>query len=83
MGERLSMKIAFGIAAIMAILVVANAAPCVAQSDGSEYVIVANKQLAGESINIAALKGIYLREVRKLSNSQEEIIPVVRFSEEG
>jgi phosphatidate phosphatase APP1 len=70
------MKTVFGIAAIMAILVVSNAAPCADLTDSSEYVIVANKQLQGTSINMAALKGIYLREVRNLANSQEAIIPV-------
>ena len=70
------MKTVFGIAAMMAIWLLASVAPCSAESDGSEYVVVANKQLVGTSINIAALKGIYLREVRNLSNSKEEIIPV-------
>jgi len=70
------MKTVFGVAAVMAMLIVIVAAPCIAQSDGSEYVIVANKQVAGSSINVAALKGIYLREVRNWANSEGEIIPV-------
>jgi hypothetical protein len=70
------MKTVFGIAAIMAILIASNAAPCADQLDSSDYVIVANKQLQGASISITALKGIYLREVLNLANSQEEIIPV-------
>ena len=70
------MKTVFGIAAIMAIFIVSNAAPCADQPDSSDYVIVANKQLQGTSISMATLKGIYLREVRNLANSQEEIIAV-------
>ncbi len=70
------MKNVFGIAAIMAILIVSVAAPCADQPDNSEYVIVANKQLTGTSISVAALKGIYLREIRNLANSEGEIIPV-------
>jgi hypothetical protein len=70
------MKTVFGIAAIMAILVVSGVAICADQPDNSEYAIVANKQLQGTSISTTALKGIYLREMRNLANSQEEIIPV-------
>jgi hypothetical protein len=72
----LGMKTVFGIAVVMAIFFVISAAPCVAQLDNSEYVIVANKQIQGTSINMAALKGIYLREVLKLANADGEIIPV-------
>jgi hypothetical protein len=79
--ERTRMKSVFGIAAVMAMAVVFFAAPCNAQSDASGYSIVANKQLVGTSINIAALKGIYLREVRKLSNTDGEVIPVDYTSE--
>ncbi|MBN1567752.1 MAG: hypothetical protein JXA73_07880 [Acidobacteria bacterium] len=70
------MKTVFGIAAMMAVLALTVVAPCVAGSDSSDYVIVANKMLTGNSINVAALKGIYLREIRNLANTQEEIIPV-------
>jgi ABC-type phosphate transport system substrate-binding protein len=70
------MKSVFGIAAIMAILIGMQGAPCIAESDNSEYVVVTNKQVQGTSINMAALKGIYLREVRNWSNTREEIIPV-------
>jgi ABC-type phosphate transport system substrate-binding protein len=70
------MKTVFGIASIMAILVLSCAAFCADLSDGSEYVIVANKQLQGTSISMAALKGIYLREVRTWANSKDEIVPV-------
>jgi hypothetical protein len=77
------MKTVFGIAAIMAILIVSAVALCADQPDGSDYVVVANKQLQGTSISTAALKGIYLREMRNLANSQEEIIPVDLSSATG
>jgi ABC-type phosphate transport system substrate-binding protein len=70
------MKTVFGIAAITAIFVLSCTALCADLSDGSEYVIVANKQLQGTSISTAALKGIYLREVRTWANTKDEIIPV-------
>ena len=70
------MKTVFGIASIMAILIVSCVALCADLSDGSEYVIVANKQLQGTSISMAALKGIYLREVRTWTNTKDEIVPV-------
>ena len=68
------MRTVFGIAAVLAVILMAGAAPSIAQSD--EYVIVANKQMQGSSINMAALKGIYLREVRSWGNGGGEIIPV-------
>ena len=70
------MRTVFGIAILLAILLVAGALPAVAQSDISDYVIVANKQMQGSSISMAALKGIYLREVRSWGNGGGEIIPV-------
>jgi ABC-type phosphate transport system substrate-binding protein len=70
------MKNAFGIAAIMAILIVSNASFCADQPDNSEYIIVANKQLQGTSISMATLKGIYLREVRNWASVDSEIVPV-------
>ena len=70
------MKTMFGIASILAVLLVSYVAPSAAQSENSEYVIVANKQTQGSSINLAALKGIYLREIRNWGNNGGEIIPV-------
>jgi ABC-type phosphate transport system substrate-binding protein len=66
----------FGVAAVLAIILIAGAAPSVAQSDISEYAIIANKQMEGASINLSALKGIYLREVRNWGKGGGEIIPV-------
>jgi ABC-type phosphate transport system substrate-binding protein len=68
------MRTGFGIVAVLAVILMVGAAPSIAQSD--EFVIVANKQMQGSSINIAALKGIYLREVRSWGNGGGEIIPV-------
>jgi ABC-type phosphate transport system substrate-binding protein len=48
-------------------------------SDGqgdSEYVIVANKQVQGSTINIISLKGIYLREIRNWGGDGGPIIAV-------
>lgn len=69
------MRTVFGVAAVLMVLLMIGVAPSVAQSD-SEYVIVANKSMQGSSINVAALKGIYLREVRSWGNGGGEIIPV-------
>lgn len=72
----MEMRTVFGVAAVLMILLTAGGSASFAQSDNSEYVIVANKQMQGSSINIAALKGIYLREVRNWGNGGGEIIPV-------
>jgi len=72
----IEMRTVFGVAAVLMIFLTAGIATSVAQSDNSEYAIVANKQMQGSSINVAALKGIYLREVRNWGNGGGEIIPV-------
>jgi ABC-type phosphate transport system substrate-binding protein len=72
----LPMKTVFGIAALSAILLAAGAIPALAQSEISEYAIVANKQMQGTSISMAVLKGIYLREVRSWGNGGGDIVPV-------
>jgi len=77
------MKTVIGLAAVMGILIVAAIAPCFADSDMSDYVIVANKQIPGGSINMAVLKGIFLREVRSWGNSDSEIVPVDLSSATG
>lgn len=68
------MKNLLGVAVIVAIVLGCYAAPSIAQSE--EYVIVANKQVAGATISTAALKGIYLREVRTWGNGGGAIVPV-------
>lgn len=70
------MRTVFGVAALLVVTVMAGVSPSIAQSDNSEYAIIANKQMQGSSINMAALKGIYLREVRTWGNGGGEIVPV-------
>ena len=70
------MRTVFGVAAVLMALLMAGVAPSVAQSDNSEFAVVANKSMQGSSINVAALKGIYLREVRNWGNGGGEIVPV-------
>lgn len=70
------MKTLFKIAAVMAAAILLYALPVAAQSDDSEFVIIANKQMQGGTINSNALKGIYLREVRSWANGGGSIIPV-------
>lgn len=68
------MRSVSGIAAMAVILMMWNAVPSVAQSGNSDFVIIANKQTAGSSINKKALKGIYLREVKNWGNGNEIIV---------
>ena len=75
------MKAVFGFSVLVAICMTSLAASCLAQSD--EYVVVANKQLPGTSINKANLKGIYLRELKSWGNGGGEIVPVDLSSEDG
>jgi hypothetical protein len=77
------MRTVLGIAALLAILLVSGAVTAGAQSEDSEYIIVANKQMQGSTINVAALKGIYLREVRSWGNGGGAIIPVDLASANG
>jgi ABC-type phosphate transport system substrate-binding protein len=72
----IEMRTVLGVAAILMLMLTVSVAPSIAQSDNSEYAIVANKQMAGSSINVAALKGIYLREVRNWGSGGGEIVPV-------
>jgi ABC-type phosphate transport system substrate-binding protein len=68
------MKSVLGVSLFVAICIVVFAVPFLAETD--EYVVVANKQLPGSTINKAALRGIYLREVKTWGNGGGEIIPV-------
>jgi len=68
------MRIVAGIAALVVVLSIWNVAPSIAQSIDSDFVVVANKQMAGTSINKNALKGIYLREIKNWSNGNEIIV---------
>ncbi len=68
------MKTVVGFSVVVAIFVVLAAVPSVPQTD--DYIIVANKQLQGNSINKASLRGIYLREIKNWGNGGAEIVPV-------
>ena len=68
------MRIVAGIAALAVILMMWNVVPSIAQSSNSDFVIVANKQMAGSSIDKKALKGIYLREVKNWGNGNKIIV---------
>ena len=70
------MKIIAGIATLAFVLMAWNAVPSMAQSGNSDYVIVANKEMAGSTINKTALKGIYLREVKNWGGDGGKIIVV-------
>jgi hypothetical protein len=65
-----------GMGALLASMIIAGTIFSFAQSDNSGYVVVANKQLQGNTIAREALKGIYLREVNNWGNSGGKIIPV-------
>jgi len=69
------MRILLRIFAVLSVTLVFCSVWSVAQLD-NEFAIVANKQMQGSSINVSALKGIYLREVRSWGNGGGEIIPV-------
>jgi ABC-type phosphate transport system substrate-binding protein len=68
------MKKIYGIATIFAIVLICCIVPSPGQSD--EFVIVANKDMAGNSISQATIKGIYLREIKSWGNGGGSIIPV-------
>jgi ABC-type phosphate transport system substrate-binding protein len=70
------MKSGFGVAAVLAIVLMCHAVPCVAQDIG-DYAIVANKQVQGDNITLTQLKGIYLREIRNWGKSGGDITVVV------
>jgi ABC-type phosphate transport system substrate-binding protein len=67
------MKSVCGIALVVAVVLACYAAPSISED---EYVIVANKQMAGGSIGVAQLKGIYLREVKSWGNGGGDIVVV-------
>ncbi len=73
------MKIVLGFSVVVALCMMFSAEPSIAQTD--EYIVVANKQLPGTSIDKAALKGIYLREIKTFGNGGAEIVPVDLSSE--
>jgi ABC-type phosphate transport system substrate-binding protein len=70
------MKTSLYMPAIVVIAISLFSIPSIAQLAGSDYVIVANKQMSGSSIDMAALKGIYLREIRSWGSGGSKIIVV-------
>ena len=69
---------------IPAIVLVTAALFCVssnAQLAGTDYVVVTNKAMTGNSIDLAALKSIYLREIRNWGNDGNKIIVVTLSSD--
>ena len=77
------MKIVLGMAVVVTMILMVSAVPAMAGSDDSEYVIVANKAISGDCIDVDALKVVYQREVKTWKNSKAEIIPVDLFTETG
>ena len=68
------MKNICGIAVAAIFFMAWNTGLLIAQSSNSDFIVVANKQIAGESINKKALKGIYLCEVKNWSNGNKIIV---------
>ncbi len=70
------MKIWISFLAFVIALSALFAVPSMAQTAGSDIVVVANKQMSGASIDMTALKGIYLREIRTWGNGGGKIVVV-------
>jgi hypothetical protein len=81
--EDVGMKIVLWMAVAVTMILMVSAVPAMAGSDDSEYVIVANKEISGDCIDVDALKVVYQREVKTWKNSKAEIIPVDLFTETG
>jgi ABC-type phosphate transport system substrate-binding protein len=62
-----------GLSVLVVIFIVCCVMPCIAED---EYVIVANKDLQGNSIPATTIKGIYLREIKSWGNGGGQIIAV-------
>jgi ABC-type phosphate transport system substrate-binding protein len=77
------MRTVFGIATLLGVIFLAGTISAFAQADISDFTIVANKQMQGNSISMSALKGIYLREIRSWGNGGGDIIPVDLSSANG
>jgi ABC-type phosphate transport system substrate-binding protein len=69
----LPMKNLLRITLVCAAILVITAVSVIAED---EYVIIANKDVAGSAISTAALKGIYLREVKNWGGGGGAIVPV-------
>ena len=69
------MKMVVRIAVVVAISMMFSAA-LFAQSNDSDYVIVANKALPGSAIDVNTLKDVYQREATVWKHNEAEIVPV-------
>lgn len=69
------MKKVCGLAIVLATVLLLRVTPIMGQSESFGYVIVANKEVAGNTIKMQVLKGIYLREIRSWGNGGT-IVPV-------
>jgi ABC-type phosphate transport system substrate-binding protein len=67
------MKTLIKIFAVFVAVLMLSAIPVVAED---EYVIIANKDVAGSAISTTALKGIYLREVKNWGGGGGAVVPV-------
>ena len=67
------MKTLIKILAVFVAVLMLSSIPVVAED---EYVIIANKDVAGSAISTTALKGIYLREVKNWGGGGGAITPV-------
>jgi ABC-type phosphate transport system substrate-binding protein len=67
------MKTLIKILSVSVAILMLSAIPVIAEDD---YVIIANKDVAGSSISTTALKGIYLREVKTWGSGGGAITPV-------
>ena len=68
------MRIIAGIALCAVFFTMLVVLPPSAPAEDSEYAVIANKQMAGSAINKAALKGIYLREVKNWGNGNQIVV---------
>jgi len=76
------MKLVLRIAVIAVISMLLNVT-LFAQSNDSDYVIVANKALPGESISINTLKVLYQREATTWRHNEADIVPVDLYTSDA
>jgi ABC-type phosphate transport system substrate-binding protein len=62
------------ITAILVITLTSYVLPSVAQTEGSEFAVITNKESPGSNISLPALKSIFLREVREWGNGGKIIV---------
>ena len=77
------MKTILKLAAVAVLVVMVGVVPSMAQSNDSEYVIVANKEIKGNVIKADSFKMIYQRDARTMNADGSEIIPVDLYTAEG